>query len=114
MFLVLSKHNSTCFFLCHAAGPSWQNQGYSDRQGNPTYVDAFGDVVMSTTLCHDTWKTCHNDVQRALEAKAYTAPIKVDAEVLGLFEDQIPEPALKQGKAWRPADKEMAASQTWG
>ena len=71
----------------------------SDRQGNPTYVDAFGDVVMSTTLCHDTWRACHNDVQRALEAKAYTAPIQVDAKVLGLFEDQIPEPALKQWEA---------------
>ena len=73
--------------------------GYSDRQGNPTYVDAFGDVVMSTTLCHDTWRTRHDDVQRALVAKSYESRIEVDAEVLGLFRDQIPEQALEQGEA---------------
>ena len=73
--------------------------GYIDRQGNPTYVDAFGDVVMCTTLCHDTWRSRHNDVQRALVAKSYEARVEVDAEVLGLFREQIPDQALGQGEA---------------
>ena len=71
--------------------------GYNDRQGNPTLVDAHGDVVMCTTLCHDTWRTRHNDVQRALVAKAYEARVEVDAEVLGLFRGVIPDQAFGQG-----------------
>ena len=74
-----------------------QPTGYVDRQGNPTLVDAFGDVVMSTTLCHDTWRTRHNDVQRALVSKAYEARVEVDAEVIGLFRDVIPDQAFGQG-----------------
>ena len=71
--------------------------GYNDRQGNPTYVDTFGDVVMTATLCHDTWRTRHNDVQRAFVAKAHEARVEVDAEVLGLFRDLIPDQALGPG-----------------
>ena len=71
--------------------------GYNDRQGNPTLVDAHGDVVMCTTLCHDTWRTRHNDVQRALVAKAYEARVEVNAEVLGLFRQVIPDQAFGQG-----------------
>ena len=60
-------------------------------------VDAFGDVVMCTSLCYDTWRTRHNDVQRALVAKAHEARVEVDAEVLGLFRDTIPDQALEAG-----------------
>ena len=60
-------------------------------------VDAHGDVVMSTTLCHDTWRTRHNDVQRALVAKACESRVEVDAEVIGLFRDVIPDQAFGQG-----------------
>ena len=74
-----------------------QPTGYVDRQGNPTIVDPHGDVVMSTSLCHDTWRTRHNDVQRALVAKAYEARVEVEAEVIGLFRQQIPEQAFNQG-----------------
>ena len=74
-----------------------QPTGYKDRQGNPTYVDTFGDVVMSTTLCHDTWRTRHNDIQRALVSKAYEARVEVDAEVIGLFRDLIPAEAFGPG-----------------
>ena len=62
-------------------------------------MDAFGDVVMSATLCHDTWRVRHNDIQRALVAKSYEARVEVDAEVLGLFKEQIPDQALEQGGA---------------
>ena len=71
--------------------------GYNDRQGNPTLVDAFGDVVMCTSLCFDSWRVRHNDVQRALVAKAHEARVEVDAEVLGLFRDTIPDQALEPG-----------------
>ena len=74
-----------------------QPTGYADRRGNPTTVDAHGDVVMSTTLCHDTWRTRHNDVQRALVAKAFEARVEVDAEVIGLFRDIIPDQAFGEG-----------------
>ena len=60
-------------------------------------VDAFGDVVMSTSLCHDTWRTRHNDVQRALVAKACEARVEVEAEVIGLFRRQIPDQAFGPG-----------------
>ena len=60
-------------------------------------VDVFGDVVMCTSLCHDTWRTRHNDVQRALVAKAHEARVEVDAEVLGLFRDTIPDQAMGAG-----------------
>ena len=52
---------------------------------------------MSTTLCHDTWRTRHNDVQRGLVAKACEARVEVDAEVIGLFRDVIPDRAFEQG-----------------
>ena len=74
-----------------------QPTGYNDRQGNPTLVDKFGDVVMSTSLCHDTWRTRHNDVQRALVAKAYESRVEVEAEVIGLFRQQIPDQAFGPG-----------------
>ena len=59
-------------------------QVYKDTM-TTTVVDVFGDVVMCTSLCFDTWRIRHNDVQRALVAKAYEASVEVEAELLGLF-----------------------------
>ena len=52
---------------------------------------------MSTTLCHDTWRTRHNDIQRAVVSKAHEARVEVDAEVIGLFRDIIPAEAFGPG-----------------
>ena len=71
--------------------------GYRDHQGNPTHVDAFGDVVMSATLCHDTWRTRHSDIMRAITAKAREARLEVETEVFGLFRDIIPAEAMGEG-----------------
>ena len=75
-------------------------QVYNDRQGNPTVVDVFDDVVMCTSLCFDTWRIRHNNVQRALIAKAYEATLEVEAELLGLFRDTISDQALGTGDTW--------------
>ena len=71
--------------------------GYRDHQGNPTHVDAFGDVVMSATLCQDTWRTRHSDIMRAITAKAREARLEVETEVFGLFRDIIPAEAMGEG-----------------
>ena len=71
--------------------------GYKDSQGNPTYVDSFGDVVMSATLCHDTWRTRHSDVLRVISARAREARLEVEPEVFGLFRDIIPAEAMGEG-----------------
>ena len=71
--------------------------GYKDHQGNPTHVDAFGDVVMSATLCHDTWRTRHSNVMRAITARAREARLEVECEVFSLFRDIIPAEAMGEG-----------------
>ena len=71
--------------------------GCEDMQGNPTYVDVWGDVVTAATLCFDTWRTRHNDVQRALVTRALEARVEVEAEVFGLFRDIIPAAVLLPG-----------------
>ena len=59
------------------------------RQGNPTYVDIFGDQVMYATLCHDTWRVGHNDIKVAIVAKGHEARVGVQAEPFVLFKDII-------------------------
>ena len=71
--------------------------GYKDSQGNPTYVDTFGDAVMSATLCHDTWRTRHSDIMRAISARAREARLEVEPEVFWLFRDIIPAEAMGEG-----------------
>ena len=71
--------------------------GYKDRQGNPTYVDTFGDQVMSATLCHDTWRVRHDDIKVAIVAKSHEARVEVEAEPFGLFRDIIPAAAMGAG-----------------
>ena len=71
--------------------------GYRDRQGNATVVDVFGDTVMSATLCHDTWRTRHSDIMRAITARAREARVEVEPEVFGLFRDIIPAQAMGEG-----------------
>ena len=74
------------------------------------------DVVMCTSLCYDTWRIRHNDVQRALVAKAHEARVEVDAEVLGLFRDAMPYQALEAGGNWKHQGGGMVASWicNWG
>lgn len=71
--------------------------GYHNQQGNPTHMDAFGDVVMSGTFCHDTWRTRHSDIMRAITAKAREAMQEVEMEVFGLFRDIISAEAMGEG-----------------
>ena len=71
--------------------------GYHNQQGNPTHMDAFGDVVMSGTFCHDTWRTRHSDIMRAITAKAREARQEVQTEVFGLFRDIISAEAMGEG-----------------
>ena len=82
--------------------PSLQGQlgkptGYKDRQGNPTYVDIFGDQVMYATLCHDTWRVGHNDIKVAIVAKGHEARVGVQAEPFVLFKDIIPAASMGAG-----------------
>ena len=78
-------------------GKLGQPTGYTDRAGNPTVVDTFGDQVMATTLCFDTWRNRHDDIQRALVDKALQARVEVEAEVMNCFRDVIPAHAMAPG-----------------
>ena len=82
--------------------------GYNDSWGNPTHVDVWGDVVMSTTLCFDTWRHRHNDIQRALVTRALEARVEVEAEVFGLFRDLIPAAVLGAGGSLETVRDRMA------
>ena len=82
--------------------------GYNDSRGNPTHVDVWGDVVMSTTLCFDTWRHRHNDIQRALVTRALEARVEVEAEVFGLFRDLIPAAVLGAGGSLETVRDRMA------
>ena len=82
--------------------------GYNDSRGNPTHVDVWGDVVMCTTLCFDTWRHRHNDIQRALVTRALEARVEVEAEVFGLFRDIIPAAVLGAGGSMETVRDRMA------
>ena len=71
--------------------------GCKDIRGNPTFVDVWGDVPMAATLCFDTWRHRHNDIQRALVTRALEARVEVEAEVFGLFKDIIPAAVFLPG-----------------
>ena len=68
--------------------------GYKDRQGNPTYVDIFGDQVMYATLCHDTWRVGHNDIKIAIVAEGHEARLEKQAEPFVLLKNIIPAAAM--------------------
>ena len=68
-----------------------------DSRGNPTFVDVWGDVLMAATLCFDTWRHRHNDIQRAIVTRALEARVEVEAKVFKLFRDIIPAAVFLPG-----------------
>ena len=82
--------------------------GYKDMRGNPTHVDVWGDVVTAATLCFDTWRHRHNDIQRALVTLALEARVEVEAEVFGLFRDIIPAAVMQAGGTLETVRERMA------
>ena len=74
--------------------PLGKPTSYRDHQGNPTHLYVFRDMVMSATLCHDTWRTRHSNIMRAITAKAREARLEVEAEVFWLLRDIVPAEAM--------------------
>ena len=59
-----------------------------------TYIDIFGDQVMSATLCHDTRRVRHDNIKVAIVAKGHKGRVEVEAEPFGLFRDITPAAAM--------------------
>ena len=42
-------------------------------------------MVMSATLCHNTWRVRHDDIKVAIVTKSHEARVEVEAKPFGLF-----------------------------
>lgn len=64
------------------------------REG--AFVDPFGDSIICAKLPFDTWRHRHDEAKKTLVERAHHAMVEAEAEVFGLFRDQVPAVAWER------------------